>query len=203
VATTQISAGETHQLVRRLQAVTIAWMVIEVSLSLWSAWKASSPALAAFAGDSAVELLSAAVVMRRFRNGASQQEERFAARVAGSLLIVLALFVVATSVISLLGYHEPQPSYLGMAVLLAALVIMPWVASQKRKLSAITQSAALRADAAQSSLCAYLSLIALVGLAVHSVWNVEWADPVAALALTPLILFEAREAFRGNPCNCS
>lgn len=203
MATTQISAGETHQLVRRLQAVTIAWMVIEVSLSLWSAWKASSPALAAFAGDSAVELLSAAVVMRRFRNGASQQEERFAARVAGSLLIVLALFVVATSVISLLGYHEPQPSYLGMAVLLAALVIMPWVASQKRKLSAITQSAALRADAAQSSLCAYLSLIALVGLAVHSVWNVEWADPVAALALTPLILFEAREAFRGNPCNCS
>ena len=203
MATTQISAGETHQLVRRLQAVTIAWMVIEVSLSLWSAWKASSPALAAFAGDSAVELLSAAVVMRRFRNGASQQEERFAARVAGSLLIVLALFVVATSVISLLGYHEPQPSYLGMAVLLAALVIMPWLASQKRKLSAITQSAALRADAAQSSLCAYLSLIALVGLAVHSVWNVEWADPVAALALTPLILFEAREAFRGNPCNCS
>ena len=89
-----------------------------------------------------------------------------------------------------------------MAVLVAALVIMPWLASQKRRMSAVTGSAALRADAAQSSVCTYLSFVALIGLATHALFHVEWADPVAALAVTPLILFEAREAFRGRACEC-
>jgi divalent metal cation (Fe/Co/Zn/Cd) transporter len=200
---TQILAGRTEHLIRRIQVMTIAWMMLEVFVSLWSAWKARSPALAAFGGDSAVELLSAAVVLWRFRVGTSEREEHIAAQVTGSLLILLAVFVVAVSVVSLFGYGEPQPSYLGMAVLIAALVIMPWLASQKRRLSAVTGSAALRADATQSWLCAYLSLIALTGLAVRALWHVEWADPAAALLVTPLILFEAREAFRGRTCGCS
>lgn len=187
--------------VRRLQAVTIAWMLVEVLLSLWSAWTSRSPALAAFGGDSAVELLSAVTVMWRFRDGASERE-RIAAQLTGSLLVLLAVFVVSVSVISLLGYRSPRPSYLGMAVLVAALVIMPWLAREKRRLSGVTGSAALRADAAQSSVCAYMSLIALVGLAAHVLWHIEWADPVAALAVTPLILFEAREAFHGRACEC-
>lgn len=200
---TQILAGESEHLIRRIQAITIAWMMLEVFVSLWSAWRASSPALAAFGGDSAIELLSAAVVLWRFRVGTSEHEERIAARITGSLLILLAAFVVFVSVVSLLGYREPQPSYMGMAVLLAALVIMPWLASQKRRLSKATGSAALGADATQSSLCAYLSFIALMGLAARALWHVEWADPAAAMIVTPLILFEARAALRGRPCGCS
>jgi divalent metal cation (Fe/Co/Zn/Cd) transporter len=198
---TEIQSG-TQELIRRIQVVTIAWMVLEVCLSLWSAWKASSPAMTAFGGDSAIELSSAVVVMWRFRVGASENEERLAARLAGGLLVVLAVFVVSVSVLSLLGYRVPKPSYLGMAVLIAALVIMPLLASQKRRLAAVTRSAALKADAAQSSLCAYLSFLALLGLAAHALWHIEWADPVAALIITPLILFEAREAFQGRACEC-
>ena len=199
MATTEQASQE---LIWRIQVLTIAWMMLEVLLSLWSAWKARSPALAAFGGDSAIELLSAVVVLWRFRDRASEDQERTAARVTGSLLLLLLVFVISISVVSLLGYRVPQPSYLGIAVLVAALVIMPWLASQKRRMSAVTGSAALRADAAQSSLCAYFSLIALLGLAAQTFWHVEWADPVAALALTPLILFEAREAFRGKACQC-
>jgi len=62
---------------------------------------------------------------------------------------------------------------------------MPWLAKEKRRLSAATGSAALRADAAQSALCAYLSLIALVGLAVNAIWHMAWAGPVAALLINP------------------
>lgn len=202
VDTTVSASKPTERRIRLLQTVTIAWMTVEAVVSLWSASRAGSPALAAFGGDSAVELLSATVVLWRFRNDASEHEERLAARVTGGLLMLLAAFVISASIVSLLGYHEPKPSYLGIAVLSAALVIMPWLAREKRRLSAATGSAALRADAAQSSLCAYLSLIALLGLAVHAIWRIEWADPVAALVLTPLILFEAREAFRGRACDC-
>jgi divalent metal cation (Fe/Co/Zn/Cd) transporter len=65
---------------------------------------------------------------------------------------------------------------------------MPWLAKEKRHLSAATGSAALRADGAQSALCAYLSLIALGGLAINAIWRVKWADPITALAILPLIV---------------
>jgi divalent metal cation (Fe/Co/Zn/Cd) transporter len=58
----------------------------------------------------------------------------------------------------------------------------------------------LRADAAESAVCGYLALIALAGLAVNSIWEVTWADPVAAVALLPLILREGWEAMKGKPC---
>jgi divalent metal cation (Fe/Co/Zn/Cd) transporter len=106
-------------------------------------------------------------------------------------------------VLKLVGHGESRPSYLGIAILAAAAVFMPLLARAKRRLSAATGSAALRADAAESSVCGYLSLIALAGLAINAVWSVTWADPVAALAITPIILWEAREALRGKPCHCS
>jgi divalent metal cation (Fe/Co/Zn/Cd) transporter len=177
-------------------------MTFEAASSLWAAWRARSPALLAFGGDSAMELLSATVVLWRFRRTSSESAERAAARTAGALLILLSVYVVVTSVLSLRGYSEPKPSYLGIGVLVAAALIMPWLAREKRRLSAETGSAALRADAAESSLCAYLSVIALAGLTVHAVWQIHWADPAAALAITPLVLYEARETLRGKPCGC-
>jgi divalent metal cation (Fe/Co/Zn/Cd) transporter len=189
--------------IRRVQAITIAWMSVEATVSLFSAGRAHSPALLAFGGDSAVELLSAVVVLWRFRTGAAQEwAERLATRIAGALLFALAAFVVVTSALSLLGYSEPRPTIIGIAVLVVAAAVMPWLASEKRKLSAATGSAALRADAAESALCAYLSVIALAGLVLNAVWRFRWADPVAALVILPLIIREGREAIRGKPCGC-
>jgi divalent metal cation (Fe/Co/Zn/Cd) transporter len=177
---------------------------------VWRLWcpssqlgAARSPALLAFGGDSAIELFSAVVVLWRFRaSNVGGDAERRAARVAGALLFALAAYVAITSVASLLGYSEPKPTLLGIAILVAAATVMPWLAREKRRLSRAIGSAALRADAAQSALCAYLSLIALAGLAVNAIWHVKWADPIAALAILPLILWEGQEAVRGTPCGC-
>jgi divalent metal cation (Fe/Co/Zn/Cd) transporter len=191
--------------IQRVQTVTIAWMSVEAAVSLFAAWRARSPALLAFGGDSAIELFSAVVVLWRFREGAAHGDaERRAARVAGALLFALAIYVAVTSVTSLLGYSEPKPTFLGIAILVAAAVAMPWLAREKRRLSGATGSAVLRADAAQSALCAYLSLIAMAGLAINAIWHVKWADPIAALAILPLIVWEGREAMRGrSSCGCS
>jgi divalent metal cation (Fe/Co/Zn/Cd) transporter len=89
---------------------------------------------------------------------------------------------------------------LGIVLLVVAAIGMPWLARQKRRLSRATGSAALRADAAESALCGYLALIALSGLIVNAIWGVEWADPLAALGLVPLILREGWEAMKGKPC---
>jgi len=194
---------DTIRRIHRIQAITIIWMSVECAVSLWAAWMARSPALLAFGGDSVIELLSAVVVLWRFRVHATQEGvERRAARIAGAFLFALAAYVLVISAMTLLGYSEPKPTYLGIAILVAAAAIMPLLAKEKRKLSADTGSAALRADAAESALCAYLSLIALAGLALNTIWHVAWADPVAAIALTPLIVREARGAIRGKACGC-
>jgi hypothetical protein len=95
------------------------------------------------------------------------------------------------SILTLLGHVEAQPSPIGIVLLIFAAVVMPWLAKQKRELSVTTASAALRADAAESAVCGYLALIALAGLVITVIWRVSWADPVAALALLPLIPYSA------------
>jgi divalent metal cation (Fe/Co/Zn/Cd) transporter len=178
-------------------------MTLETAVSLAAAWMARSPALFAFGGDSAIELLSAIVVLWRFRpHAAQEQSETLAARIAAGLLFMLAVCVAVVSVMTFLGHSEAKTTYLGIAILIAAASIMPWLAKEKRKLSAVTGSAALRADAAESALCAYLSLVALVGLGVNAIWHVTWADPVAALLIVPLIVREGWEAMRGKACRC-
>jgi divalent metal cation (Fe/Co/Zn/Cd) transporter len=199
----QIATPDAIRRVRRVQRVTIAWMSVEAAVSLFAAWRAQSSALLAFGGDSAIELFSAIVVLWRFRaSAAHERAERRATRVAGTLLFALAAFVAVSSVTNLMGYSEPKTTLLGIAILVAAAFVMPWIAKEKRRLSEVTGSAALSADAAQSGLCAYLSLIALAGLAINAIWHVKWADPTAALVVVPLILWEGREAVRGRPCGC-
>jgi divalent metal cation (Fe/Co/Zn/Cd) transporter len=179
----------------RIQAFTFIWMFLEAAVSLIAAWRAHSPALLAFGGDSAIELVSALVVYWRFRfHSAEMKAEEFATRIAGGLLFVLAAYVLLASGAALLGKREARPSLAGIALLLVAAVVMPWLAGQKRKLSAIASSAALRADAAESAVCGYMAWIALAGLSVNAVWGIKWADPLAALCLTPFILREAWEA---------
>src|ERR1035437_8114298 len=115
--------------IQRILAITIVWMSVEAAVSLSAAWIVRSPALLAFGGDSTIELLSAGVVLWRFRAHALQEHaESRASRIAGILLFVLAVYVVAASALTLLGYSDPKPTYLGIAILIAAAVIMPWLA---------------------------------------------------------------------------
>ncbi len=185
--------------VLQLQIITLIWMSVEALVSLGAAWTSHSPALLAFGGDSLIELLSAAVVFWRFRFTLGEVR---AARIAGGLLFALAGFVVLTSISNFLGYRDAQRSLIGIGILVAAAVMMPWLASRKRKLAVATSSAALKADAAESALCGYMAWIALAGLVVNAIWNKPWADPVAALGLTPLILREGWEAIRGARLGC-
>jgi divalent metal cation (Fe/Co/Zn/Cd) transporter len=200
---TAITSSEPPAISRRvlqLQVLTIIWMSFEAIVSLVTAWASHSPARLGFGGDSLVELLSAGVVFWRFRFTLGEAR---AARIAGGLLFALAGFVVLTSILNFISYREADRSLVGIGILIAAAVMMPWLASRKRKLAVVTSSAALKADAAESALCGYMAWIALAGLVVNAIWNKPWADPVAALALTPLILREAWEAVQSPKLDCA
>jgi divalent metal cation (Fe/Co/Zn/Cd) transporter len=129
----QVPRQDTTRLIQRIQTVTILWMTVEASVSLFAAWMARSPALLAFGGDSAIELLSAAAVLWRFRSSAQERSEKQVARIAAALLFMLAAYVAVISVMALLGHREAKATYLGIAILIGAAAIMPWLATFRRK----------------------------------------------------------------------
>ncbi len=184
-----------------LQGITLIWMLVECGLSLYAAAAAHSPAMLAFGSDSFVELLSAAVVLLQFLPQVSIAERK-AARAAGSLLFALALIVCVMAIGSLVLHLRPETSRLGIGITVAALIVMPILAKLKRREARRDNNAALAADAVQSATCAYLAVIALLGLAVNALFHVAWFDSLAALVAIPLLLKEGRAAWHGEVCSC-
>jgi divalent metal cation (Fe/Co/Zn/Cd) transporter len=78
---------------------------------------------------------------------------------------------------------------------------MPILAGYKLRLAARLNSRALRADAMEAITCGYLSIVLMVGLAATRFLGWWWLDSVAALALIPFLIKEARAAIRGE-CDC-
>jgi divalent metal cation (Fe/Co/Zn/Cd) transporter len=184
-----------------LQVATLIWMIIECVASLYAAAAAHSPALLAFGSDSFVELLSAAVVLLRFKLPSSISQ-RTAARFAAVLLFILAFIVVGTVLLAFVLHLRPETSHLGITVTIAALIAMPLLAALKRREARRTNNVELAADAVQSATCAYLALATLSGLAVNAVFHLPWFDSLAALIAIPFLLKEGRSAWREQTCGC-
>jgi len=195
------SAAFTRMAVKRLQVLSTIWMTIECGVALYGAWQAHSVVLMAFGADSFVELLSAILVLLAFSPRIRISRTR-SAQLAGILLYVLAGVVVITAILAWRIRIRPESSPAGMAITIAALVGMPILAWQKRRLSRETGSQVLAADSVQSATCAWMAAAALAGLIADATLHVRWVDSVAALAVLPLLLLEARNAMRGESCGC-
>jgi len=79
---------------------------------------------------------------------------------------------------------------------------MRWLARAKHNAASALGSRALGADAFQTTACFWLSIITLLGLGLNAALGWWWADPVAALGMTPFLVREALEAWRGEECAC-
>lgn len=184
-----------------LQGITLVWMLVECGISLYGAASAHSPALLAFGADSFVELLSATVVLLAIVPSFPLTKDR-AARLAGTLLIVLSGVVALVAILSLVYSLKAETSYSGIVITLAALAVMPILAWAKRRTAQQTNNRALAADAVQSATCAYLAAITLVGLVINAIWHIHWVDSAAALLALPILIIEGQRAFRGESCGC-
>jgi divalent metal cation (Fe/Co/Zn/Cd) transporter len=205
---TEVDADvDNADLVRRgrwLEYASITCTVIEASVALVAAASARSMALLGFGVDSVIEVFSAAVVIWRLHPGEhGHRREQTALRLVGASLLALAVYIVVEGVGSLIGRQaQAAPSWLGIGMAVGSLVVMQWLARSKRRLAAELNSGAMQADSVQSKICSYLAAILLLGLGLNAWLGWWWADPVAALAMVPLIAIEGIEALRGNACGC-
>ena len=208
VLTTSNSSGqERATAVRsgvRVDQVTVGWMVIEAAVAIGAGVLAQSVLLTAFGIDSLIELVTGGVLLWRLltetRGGSLTRVERAenrAAWVTGIALVLLCLYVVISAAAALLTRTEPDRSYAGIVIALAAVIGMPILARRKRHIAAQLNSAALRGDAACSITCAYMAGTLLVGLVLNAAFGWWWADSLGALVLLYWLGHEAREALEG------
>lgn len=187
---------------RRLTWATIAYNSLEAIVSLAAGLLAGSVALVGFGFDSLIELLSSVAGLWRLRHDAEpatrELAERRALRIIGVCFLLLAAYVLYESVRTLMARDEPEESLPGIVIAAGSLVVMPFLARAKRQVAAQLGSAALTAEARQTEICWYLSAILLAGLLLNATLGWWWADPVAALAMVPLIAYEGREALHGR-----
>jgi divalent metal cation (Fe/Co/Zn/Cd) transporter len=193
-------------LVRRgllLNYATIAYNVIEAVVSLIAGIIAGSVALDGFGFDSVIEVTASGAAQWRLRvdddHARRDRVERTTRRVIGWSFVALAAYVTADSALTQWNRERPEGSAMGVAILTLSVVVMPVLARAKRRVARALTSSALEADATQTSLCAYLSAIALAGVALNALLGWWWCDPVAALAMVPIIAKEGMEGIRGEP----
>lgn len=189
-----------------LQYATLASCSLEAVVALFAGLAGRSVALVGFGLDSAIEVTSGATVLWRLHQDRDPQRreraERLALRIVGGCFVALALYVAGDSAFTLWRALPPEKSWLGIAVALFSVVFMPLLARAKRRVAADLSSAAVQADSKQTELCAWLSLILLAGVGFNLMFGWWWADPVAGLAMVPIIALEGWRALQGKKCEC-
>ena len=188
---------------RWLEYLTIGWNSLEAIIAIGAGLVAGSIALVGFGLDSIIEVSSGAALLWRLHMDAPEKRERaeqIALKLVGVSFLLLAAYVAFDAVKSLWTREQPEASYVGIGLAALSLVVMPLLARAKRKVAAIINSRALEADSRQTDICAYLSAILLGGLLLNALFGWWWADPVAALVMTPIIVKEGVEALRGETC---
>jgi divalent metal cation (Fe/Co/Zn/Cd) transporter len=119
-------------------------------------------------------------------------------RIIGASFLALAVYVIVESATTLWHREAPEASLVGLVILVLSVLIMPLIARASGRVARALGSRALEADVAQTSLCAYLSIVALAGVGLNALLGWWWADPVAALVMVPIIAGGIGGAARRN-----
>lgn len=198
---------ERHRLLRRgrrLEVFTVAWNSAEGVISIVFALLAGSIALIGFGIDSLIETSSGLVLLWRLQTRrdmeSAERAEAIALRLVGVSFVALAAYIAFESTSALVKQETPGASVGGIVIAVLSLIVMPILARAKRRVAAALDSRALHADSIQTDICMILSAILLLGLGLNAMLSWWWADPVAGVAMVPLIAREGVHALRGERC---
>jgi divalent metal cation (Fe/Co/Zn/Cd) transporter len=189
---------------KQLEYFTIIWNSLEGLIAVVAGAMAGSISLVGFGVDSFIEVTSGAALLWRMSGDADERtrehRETRTLRIVGACFLALAVYVGVEAISDLASRKAPAHSIPGILLACVSLVVMPLLSRAKRRVGGALGSAAMHADAKQTEFCTYLSAILLGGLVLNLVWGLWWADPLAALAMVPIIAKEGIDGLRGDPC---
>jgi divalent metal cation (Fe/Co/Zn/Cd) transporter len=196
---------ERDRLIRRAKALSwlsLGWMAVEGAVAIVAALLAGSVALLGFGIDSAIEGLASVIVIWRFTGSRrlSHDAEQRAQRLVAVSFFLLAPYIAQDAVRTLVAGDHPRTSWLGVGLAISSIVVMPLLGRAKRAVGALLGSAATAGEGTQNLLCAYLATGVLAGLLANAAFGAWWLDPVVALGIAALAVWEGRAAWRGESC---
>lgn len=187
----------------RLEQATIGYNIVEGVVAVAAGLVAGSIALVGFGFDSWIEVAAAAVVLHRLRaeirhGEVDQAKERRALRFIAITFFALAVYVTVEGIRDLATDSRPDTSIVGIALTGLSIVVMPWLARAKRLAGRAMNSRLVLADAAETKLCAWLSVSTFAGLLAFALVGWTWIDPVAGFVIAAFAVMEGKEAWEGE-----
>ena len=188
--------------VKLLSWASLAWMTAEGAIAITAGIVAGSIALIGFGLDSVIEGLASVVIIWRFTGHRvlSHAAETRAQKLVAVQFFILAPYVGFESVRALVNAEHPEVSYLGIALSVGSVIVMPALGIAKQRLAEQLGSAATKGEGRQNMLCAYLAGALLVGLLGNALLGAWWLDPAVGLLIAGVAVREGVEAWRGEGC---
>ena len=183
---------------------SLGYMAAEGAVAILAAVLASSVALLGFGLDSVIEGAASVLIVWRFSGSRTLSEtaEARAQKAVAVTFFLLAPYIAYDAISTLLAGEKPSISWLGIALSISSLIVMPLLGRAKRHLGKVLDSGATSGEGMQNLLCAYLAAAVLVGLLANTLFGLWWLDPAVGLLIAGLAAREGIEAWRGEECGC-
>ncbi|MDQ2940320.1 MAG: cation transporter, partial [Actinomycetota bacterium] len=154
-----------------------------------------------FGANSILDGGASAVLVWRFRHerlstAEVDAVERRAALVVGTAMSGVALYLIISAISALATHSVPDRSVVGIVLTAASVCVFPVLARAKLRLAAALQSRALRGDGVLSLAGAVLAGATLTSLVLDAAFDWWWADAVAALLISAMLLAEGMRTIR-------
>ncbi len=187
---------------RLLSWISLGYMAVEGLVAIVAAIVADSVALLGFGLDSVIEGLASVIIIWRFTGTRklSPTGEARAQKAVAITFFLLAPYVAYQAVAALIDRSRAETSWVGIGLAVTSLIVMPLLGIAKKRLATRLGSAATRGEGVQNLLCAYLAVAVLAGLLANTLWGWWWLDPIVALGIAAMALWEGIESWRGDGC---
>jgi len=196
-----------------LAIITVLYNVLEGFFSILFGAQDETLALFGFGLDSFVEVISGIGILHlvyRMNYGKVEQRDMFektALRITGFSFYLLAIGLVAGSVLIVGNDVKPDTTIPGVIISLISILTMYYLMNAKLKIGKELNSDAIIADANCTKTCFYLSFILLASSGLYELFKIGYIDAVGSLGIAYFAYSEGKEAFEkvktGNlSCTC-
>ena len=194
-----------------LSVITIVYNIIEGLVSVYFGSTDDTLVLLGFGVDSFVEVISGIgilhMVLRMQRSEIKDFDkfERLALRITGVAFIILAIGLVAGSLLNIVNKTKPETTLAGIIIAAISIFTMYFLMQYKLKTGKALNSEAIIADAHCTKTCLYLSFILLVSSLLYEFFKISYIDIAGSLGIAWYAFSEGRESLekaRKNKISC-
>ena len=192
-----------HRRARRIEWFIVSYNVLEAAVAVTAGVVAGSAALMSFGLDSGIEVTAASIVLWRLYkagpNASGQRRarsEKWALYFIAVTFVLLAGYIVFESIQGIVQQKSADDSPIGLTLAGLSILIMPVAGWLKYRTGCAMESEALKADAIETFVCVYLSFALLAGVGLNMAFGWWWSDTAGALAMLPVILWQAWQTYK-------